>query len=183
MRYGAQTLRVDAELDLVPRHPNDSLEAFELVRGHRDDLREWLTWIDGTYGADDVRRYARFAETQFEQQTAFDYLLRWQGAAAGGMGLHNLDWGSRTAHIGYWLAPPFRGRGMITRSCGALTTHAFANLNMHRLEIRCVVENASSRAVAERLGYRHEATLREAYLLHGRFRDLALYAMTAGEWK
>jgi ribosomal-protein-serine acetyltransferase len=50
------------------------------------------------------------------------------------------------------------------------------------LEIRCVVENAKSRAVAERLGYTLEGILKEAYLLHGHFRDLALYAMLPEHW-
>ena len=45
------------------------------------------------------------------------------------------------------------------------------------------MENARSRAVAERLGYTHEGTLAEAYFLHGRYRDLSLYGMTEGTWQ
>jgi ribosomal-protein-serine acetyltransferase len=131
----------------------------------------------------DIRRYSQFAETQFERHVAFDYAIRWKGAMAGGIGLHNLDPSSRNAHIGYWLAPPFQGHGVMTRACAAITTHAFDSLELHRLEIRCVIENLRSRAVAERTGYHQEGSLREAYLLHGRFRDIALYAMTVSEWR
>jgi ribosomal-protein-serine acetyltransferase len=183
MKYGANALHVDADLTLVPRHPNDSAETFALVDAHRAPLNEWLTWVETTYTVGDIRRYAQFAESQFERHIAFDYAIRWQGAMAGGIGLHNMDFGSRNAHIGYWLAPTFQGRGIMTRAAEALTTHAFSALALHRLEIRCVIENLKSRAVAERLGYHHEGELREAYLLHGRFRDIALYAMTATEWR
>jgi len=182
MKYGARSLTIDADVTLVPRHPNDAAETFELVDTHRAVLSEWLTWVDTTFTVGDIRRYSQFAENQFERNTAFDYSIRWQGAMAGGIGLHNLDTLGRNAHIGYWLAPPFQGKGVMTRACKGLTTHAFSSLELHRLEIRCVIENLKSRAVAERLGFRQEGSLREAYLLHGRFRDIALYAMTTGEW-
>jgi len=183
MRYGANTLSVDAEIQLVPRHPSDAGETFELVDTYRTSLNQWLTWIETSYTVGDIRRYAQFAESQFDRHLAFDYAIRYQSAMAGGIGLHNLDFAGRSSHIGYWLAPTYEGHGIMTRSVAALSDHAFGPLALNRLEIRCVVENAKSRAVAERLGYHQEGILREAYLLHGRFRDIALYAMTAGEWE
>jgi ribosomal-protein-serine acetyltransferase len=176
-------LVVDGELKLVPRRPDDAREVYALIDAHRTALTEWLTWIDATFSVEDVRRYARFAQAQFEQSSGFDYSVCENGAIAGGIGLYHLDWTSRMAHIGYWLAPTARGRGLITRATRALTTWAFTEHNLHRIEIRCVVENAKSRAVAERLGYSLEGYLNGAYLLHGRFRNLALYAMQRDEWK
>jgi len=172
-------LRVDAELSLVPRCGADAVEMFALVERNRAALREWLTWIDATRTSGDMRRYAQFAYAQFEHRAAFDYALRYGGALVGAIGLHDVDWGNRCGQIGYWLAPDARGRGIVTRGARALVAEAFGPLALHRLEIRCVTENAPSRAVAERLGFDLEGTLREAYLLHGRFRDLALYAATA----
>jgi len=173
---------VDGELTLVPRSPDDAREMYALIAAHRAALTEWLTWIDATYSVDDVRRYARFAQAQFEQAAGFEYSVRERDAIAGGIGLYHVDPASRVAHIGYWLAPTARGRGLVTRATRALTTRAFAEHDLHRLEIRCVVENAKSRAVAERLGYSLEGYLNGAYLLHGRFRNLALYAMLREDW-
>jgi ribosomal-protein-serine acetyltransferase len=182
VRYGALALEVDREVRLVPRHPNDAPEMFALVDRLRMELREWLPWVDATRTLHDVRRYAQFAESQFKHHATFDYGIRVGGALCGAIGLHNIDWASRSAHIGYWLAPEQRGRGVMTRAGAALTTHAVRSLEIHRIEIRCVIENRPSRAVAERLGYRLEGTLAQAYFLHGTFRDIALYATTAGEW-
>lgn len=175
-------LPVDAEVALHPRHGGDAADMFALVERHRPALREWLTWIDATRTLADVRRYALYAQAQFESRVAFDYAIRARGRLVGAIGLHGFDWGNRSAQIGYWLAPDARGRGIVTRAAEALVAHGFGPLEIHRLEIRCVVENRQSRAVAERLAFTPEGTLGEAYLLHGVFRDIALYAATASRY-
>jgi len=175
-------VHVDDELSLVPRHPSDAAEMFALVERHRRELREWLMWIDASRTLGDTRRYAQFAQSQFESRVAFDYVVRSHGALVGAIGLHDVDWAACSAQIGYWLAPDAVGRGICTRATAALTSHAFAQLDLNRLEIRCVVENGRSRAVAERLDYAFEGILAEAYYLHGAFRDIALYATTARRW-
>ena len=177
------TVHVDGELSLVPRHPSDADEIFAIVAHHRTSLGEWLTWIDATRTPADARRYAQFAQVQFESRVAFDYAVRRGGTIAGAIGIHGIDWAHRSAQMGYWISPEETGKGIVTRAAAALTTHAFARLDIHRLEIRCVVQNHKSRAVAERLGYAHEGTLHEAYLLHGRFRDISLYATTEERWR
>ena len=71
----------------------------------------------------------------------------------------------------------------MTRACAALVTHATRDLLLHRLEIRCAIENRRSRAVPERLRFVFEGTLAGAHVLHGSFRDIALYATTAPIWQ
>jgi ribosomal-protein-serine acetyltransferase len=176
-------LAVEPGLSLVPRHAADAPEMYALMERHREALREWLTWTDTTRTLADVRRYAQFAEAQFESHAAFDYAIRSNDVIVGSIGLHSLDWGSRNAQIGYWLSPEVRGQGLVTRAAAALVTHALSHLDLHRLEIHCVVENVRSRAVPERLGFAFEGVLAEAYLLHGRFRDIALYATTKSLWR
>lgn len=48
-----------------------------------------------------------------------------------------------------------------------------------RAEIRTSVENRRSRAVAERLGFAHEGTLRSALPVGDRRHDLAVYGLVA----
>jgi RimJ/RimL family protein N-acetyltransferase len=177
------TLKAGAGLALVPRHVADAAEMFALIDAARADLDEWLGWVGDTLTVADARRYAQLAEGHRAERLSFDYSIRVDGAIAGGMGLHNFDWAGRNAHVGYWIAPRFRGRGAVTRAAAAITSFGFTTLGLHRLEIRCVVENRRSRAVAERLGYELEGTLREAFLQHGEFRNIALYAMVAERWR
>mgnify|MGYP003410159271 FL=1 len=59
--------------------------------------------------------------------------------------------------------------------------YCFFTLGMHRLEINLRPENAASRRVVEKLGFRPEG-LRERYLhIDGDWRDHLTYALTAEE--
>lgn len=174
-----RTLRVDEHLALHPRDPADAPDMLALVEGHRADLRAWLPWVDTTRTLPEVKRYAQFAQAQMQARIAFDYAIRYEGALVGAIGLHAIDYANRSTQMGYWLGPLARGRGIATRAAAALVEHAFGELEIQRLEIRCVTENAASRAVAERLGFTFEGTLAQAYFLHGAFRDIALYARVA----
>ncbi|MBD5633810.1 MAG: GNAT family N-acetyltransferase, partial [Candidatus Eremiobacteraeota bacterium] len=140
-------------------------------------------WVEASRTIGDVRRFAQFARARFQSHAGFDFAIRDAGVLVGSIGLHDVDWGSRSAQIGYWIAPDARGRGIVSRACAALVTYGFKQLELNRIEICCVVENARSRAIPERLGFRFEGILAEAYLLHGIFRDIALYATTARMWR
>jgi len=63
-----------------------------------------------------------------------------------------------------------------------LVDHAFGAWRLHRVEIRAGVENARSRAIPERLGFRREGVLREAERVGDRYVDQVVYAVLAGDW-
>jgi ribosomal-protein-serine acetyltransferase len=104
------------------------------------------------------------------------------GRIVGGAGFHGVDWINRSSSIGYWLTAEAQGRGLMSGAVRALLAHAFETLELHRVVIEVVVDNARSRAIPERLGFREEAVLREAKLIGGRYEDAALYAMLASDW-
>lgn len=175
----SRAIVVDDEIALHPRDPADAPEMFALVERDRDDLRAWLPWIDGARTLGEIRRYAQYAQAQSQAHLAFDYGIRLNDTLVGAIGLHAIDYANRSTAIGYWIAPNARGHGIVTRAARVLVAHAVGALEIHRLEIRCVVENAASRAVAERLGFAFEGILADAYFLHGEFRNIALYAHLA----
>ena len=45
----------------------------------------------------------------------------YKGAIAGQIGYGNLDWNDRRTEIGYWLGASFQGKGLVTKSCRAMT--------------------------------------------------------------
>jgi ribosomal-protein-serine acetyltransferase len=94
-----------------------------------------------------------------------------------------IDAANLSAGIGYWLAESAEGRGLMSAAVAALLRHGFRDLKLNRIEIRAGVRNRRSRAIPERLGFRHEGTLRQAERLPERLVDHAVYAMLAGEWQ
>ena len=71
----------------------------------------------------------------------------------------------------------------MTAAVTALLRHGFRTLEFNRIEIRVGVRNRRSRAIPERLGFRHEGTLRQVERLGDRFVDHAVYGMLAPEWR
>ena len=71
----------------------------------------------------------------------------------------------------------------MTAAVSALVRYGFYTLKLNRVEIRAGIRNRRSRAIPERLGFRHEGTLRQAERLADRHVDHAVYGMLAGEWR
>jgi [ribosomal protein S5]-alanine N-acetyltransferase len=100
----------------------------------------------------------------------------------GQLNVSGISWGSLcSAHIGYWVDERVAGRGIIPTSLALAVDHCFQIVGLHRVEVNIRPENAPSRRVAEKLGFRDEG-LRRAYLhIDGGWRDHISYALTAHE--
>jgi ribosomal-protein-alanine N-acetyltransferase len=106
------------------------------------------------------------------------FLLRREDARLmGAITLDNIRRGpAQTAQVGYWIGPAYARSGYMTEALTAVVHHAFASLDLGRVEAACLPENVASRALLDRTGFRHEGVA-EAYLqIEGRWRDHVLYA-------
>jgi ribosomal-protein-alanine N-acetyltransferase len=88
-----------------------------------------------------------------------------------------------TMELGYALAEPFWGRGLITEASRALLDHVFEVYAVERVQARCMVENSASERVMQKLGMTLEGTLRASLLRRGRFRDVQMYSLLRDEWE
>jgi ribosomal-protein-serine acetyltransferase len=98
------------------------------------------------------------------------------------VGTHGVDWANRKTSIGYWLAGKHQGRGVMTTAVRAYVDHAFGSWKLNRVTIEASVDNARSRAIPERLGFREEGVLREVERVGGRMLDHVVYSMLAADW-
>jgi ribosomal-protein-serine acetyltransferase len=97
--------------------------------------------------------------------------------------MHAIDWANRKTSLGYWLAEPHQGRGIVTRGCAALLPYLFDELGLNCVEIGCAVGNARSAAIPERLGFTREGVLRQREWLYDHFVDHVVYSLLAWEWR
>src|SRR5260370_31523571 len=142
---------------------------YTVVDRNREHLRAWLPWVDETTSSDYTLQFIRKSLQQFALNEGFSSAIWVDGRVAGGIGFHNINWMNRNVEIGYWISTEFEGHGIVTDACRALVDYAFHEWGLNRVEIRCATSNSRSAAVASRLGFRLEGTLREAQLLHGKY--------------
>jgi ribosomal-protein-serine acetyltransferase len=175
--------RVDEQIRLARLERRDAEELFRLTDASRESLRQWLPWLDAIRKPSDTATFIEVALDQDRRDDGFQAGIFYEETIAGVVGLHYIQRADRATSIGYWLGDPFRGRGIVTRSCAALIEHVFDDLDLHRVEIRAAVENERSRAVAERLGFLHEGTVRDGEWLYDHFVDLAVYGLLESDWR
>lgn len=88
----------------------------------------------------------------------------------------------RKAELGYWVGVPYWNRGYATEAAGALLAYGFDELDLNRIAAQHLARNPASGRVMQKLGMRHEGTLRQATMKWGEFEDLELYSMLRSEW-
>jgi ribosomal-protein-serine acetyltransferase len=160
--------------------PGDAQELFDLVAANRAHLRPWMHWEPLTVSVEDSRT---FIEKCLAHPTDVEGNGLWDGPTMiGGIGL-SLDTLANSGEIGYWLDPRYEGRGIVTRACASFFDFAFDELGLHRMELSAAVENARSRAVAERLGMQQEGIARDGCRVAGGYLDLVTYGMLEDEWR
>ncbi|MFQ5602683.1 MAG: GNAT family N-acetyltransferase [bacterium] len=174
--------KINSDINLRILETRHAEQLFSLTDCNRAYLREWLPWLDSTKSVEDTLAFIRSALQQFALNNGFQAGIWYQEKLAGAIGFHCIDWPNLATSLGYWLAKNLQGNGIVTQSCQALLNHAFFELKLHRVEIRCAVENSKSRRIPERLGFKNEGTVRGAERLYEKYVDNVIYGMLADEW-
>ena len=78
--------------------------------------------------------------------------------------------------LGYWVGAPFARHGFMREAILAVVHHAFAQMDLSRIEAACLPENAASRGVLEKTGFKYEGVAQAYLQIAGRWRNHVLYA-------
>ncbi len=78
--------------------------------------------------------------------------------------------------LGYWIGAPFARQGYMREAILGMVHHAFERLDLSRLEAACLPENAASRALLEKCGFKYEGVAQSYLQINGRWRTHVLYA-------
>jgi RimJ/RimL family protein N-acetyltransferase len=105
------------------------------------------------------------------------FAIATQAEAVGSIGLTlGKDVHRFTAEMGYWLAEPYWGLGIMTRAVQRLTAYAISDLKLHRIFAEPYTTNPGSARVLEKAGYQCEGILRSNVFKAGRVLDQYLYS-------
>ena len=87
-----------------------------------------------------------------------------------------------SATLGYWIAKPHAGQGLMAEALSLAITHAFSDLALHRVEANIIPRNSPSIALVKRLGFRYEGTATRYLRIAGQWEDHERWGLTAEEW-
>ncbi|WP_160291771.1 MULTISPECIES: GNAT family protein [Acidithrix] len=173
--------RLDDSIEVGILSPRDADEIFALVNSSRNSLRRFLPWVDSTKSPDDEADFLRRALELYSSGLEYHFGIWFNGLMAGGASL-SLDPLNNSGEIGYFLGDPFTRRGIITKVVAEMTSFAFGQLGINRLEIFVADNNERSIAVAKRCGFSLESRAVRAILLNGLYLDRLCFSMLASDY-
>jgi RimJ/RimL family protein N-acetyltransferase len=131
-------------------------------------LQQTIQWLGGHRAAFDTGTMYRYAVFDKAEQNLLGENMLMARVGPGGL------------EIGYWTHKDAAGHGFATEATCAMIRVAFDIEKARRVEIMCAPENRASASIPARLGFTHEATLKERFIdTCGLWRDLMVWSLFA----
>jgi RimJ/RimL family protein N-acetyltransferase len=130
---------------------------------------QFTTWLSAREAARDPWFYAYINRTT-ESAVGMGSFMR-ADAPNGAIELGNI-----------WFSPSLQKSREATEAIFLMIRHCFDDLGMRRVEWKCDALNAPSRKAALRFGFSFEGIFRQHFIIKGRNRDTAWFAMMDHEW-
>jgi len=165
---------------------SDAPALVQLFRANRDRLTD--SFPSSVAQLADARRgdeYVAARAAEWAARRGFWYGLwdRRGPALVGQAQLKNLDWAVRRGELAYLLDRGAEGQGLMAEAVTALLQVAFSGLGLRKVFLRSIVGNVRSAALARRMGFVHEGTLRQdVRTLAGAIVDVEYFGLLASDY-
>jgi len=174
--------KLSEHAELRPLELRHCGEIFQLIDRNRKFLRTRLPWVDEVKTLEDIKEFRQKMLRQSANDGTIIAGVWYEGVFAGIVEFSRAA-GTKCWELGYWLGEEYQGKGLVTMSCRSFIDNAFNNQEANRIEIRVEPDNIRSRAVAERLGFTLEGTLRQKGInSDGHLVDLVMFSLLRSEW-
>ena len=153
-----------SDLDSLVRHANN----FDIAKFMMDGFPH-------PYTEDNGKAFIAFAT---KDDPIHIFAIDVEGEAIGGIGIHpQADVQRKNAELGYWLAEPFWGKGIITNAIKQLVEFGFKTYDINRIFARPYGTNIGSQKVLEKAGFVLEGRFEKTIFKNGEFLDELVYAV------
>jgi RimJ/RimL family protein N-acetyltransferase len=169
---------------LRPQRESDAQAFFPYTSD--PDLTVYVSWA-AHKTVDETREWLKQGAAVVEAGTDMIWTIEHEGAPVGCVGLHGIRWGVRAvrydrAELGYWIAKPFWGKGLMTEAATLATRWAFETLGLHKVNVMCFEDNGRSKRVIEKVGFRFLCRLEEDIWRDGKWFAHLRYELLSSEW-
>lgn len=133
------------------------------------------------YTLEDAKAYVKSC-LEDDEAESFQRVIEAAGEAVGNIGVfRGKNVYSKSAEVGYWLAEPFWGQGVMTEAIRQACREAFEKYDIVRLHAEPFAHNIGSRRALEKAGFTLEGVLRNSVYKHGEMLDSCVYALLKTE--
>ena len=171
-------------VNLSPVDPEkDVAELYRNSHGSEEKTRLWTYMAYGPFSGEKemqlwLRDCAASTDPLFLTVTSKQLKQR-----VGAVSFLNIVPRMRCLEVGnIWYSPIVQHTNVNTETIYLMLAEAFDVLKYRRVEWKCDALNARSRAAALRLGFSYEGLFRQHYIIKGRNRDTAWFAMLDRDW-
>lgn len=173
-------MRLDANenISLETLSQSHALDIFRTIDENRDELREWLPFVDYTKEEKDSRDFVDYVNASGDKI----FVILYDASFVGLVGLKDIDNSNNKAETGYWISPQFQNKGIASLSTKRIIEYSFNELNLNRLQIKVAVDNLKSIRVAEKLCFCKEGIQRDGELLVSGYSDLWVFSLLRKEY-
>lgn len=138
-----------------------------------DNLRDGLPY---PYTVEDAKNYIS-AMLDADKDTTYAFAITVNDKAVGSIGAFRKDnIHFKTAEMGYYVAEPYWGQGIVTSAVKQVCNYIFENTDIIRIFAEPFAHNLGSCRVLEKSGFVYEGTLRKNAVKNGIVLDMKMYS-------
>jgi ribosomal-protein-alanine N-acetyltransferase len=150
----------------------------ELLQKHADNTNISDFLLDrfpSPYTMDDAINWIKRMQSQ-DPLTIFAIAVDDKLVGAIGLELRE-DVYHKSPLIGYWIGEEYWGRGIMTEAVKLITTYAFINFDVTRIQASIFGNNPKSMRVLEKAGFKKEGIMKNAIVKKGVILDEHIYVI------
>lgn len=167
-----------------------------LIRAFRSEdaesmMRNWISdeYVQGMYGEpayktkDEVDRLLGTFIRNYQSGCHF----RWgvfekeSGECIGQIAYFLVDTDNNFGEIEYCIGKAYQGRGYATEACKAVIDYGFDKIGFNKVQICVRPANTASNKVIDKCGFTYEGTLRDYFLIDGKYEGRKYYSILRNE--
>ena len=138
-----------------------------------ENLRDGLPY---PYTEDDAKDYI-LAMLEADKDITYAFAITVNDKAVGSIGVFRKDnIHCKTAEMGYYVAEPYWGQGIVTSAVKQVCNYIFENTDIIRIFAEPFAHNIGSCRVLEKSGFVYEGTLRKNAVKNGIVLDMKMYS-------
>lgn len=132
---------------------------------------------------DEVKKLFEQKKEEVKRDIFFEIWHKKDNKPIGFVGFIRIDWFTRNAHIFYLIGDTdYWGQNIATEAGKLVVNYGFSELNLHKITARTFIPNKAALRVAEKIGFKHEITLKKEAYIDGEYVDLLNSVIFKDEW-